>query len=78
VAVEGSGVPIWSLLVREVPSLSDPLLVDPALLGLSYVGTGEVLVDPYSAMTTNQVRARAEIEAAFHVRNIAQGAYVIA
>jgi hypothetical protein len=35
------------------------------------------LVDPYSSMERNLVRVRAEVEATFHVRNVAQGAFGI-
>jgi hypothetical protein len=69
---------VWRLAVRETPFVSDPLLVDPNTLGLSYTAEGGVLVDPFHEMKTNQVRVRVEAEAVFHVRNISQGAYVIA
>jgi hypothetical protein len=69
---------VWRLLVREVPSISHPTLIDPQKLGLIYTGQGSVLLDPYSSMTTNQVRARVEAEAVMHVRDIQQGAFQIA
>ena len=76
--IAGSGSPIWSLLVRESPSVTNPLLIDPATLGLCYFGGGEVLADPYGAnLKTNQVSVRVEAEAAYHVRNVLQGAYAI-
>jgi hypothetical protein len=53
----GSGSPVWSLQVREA-AVSDPLLVDPRAVGLDYSGEGSVLVDPYSSMERNLVRAR--------------------
>ena len=53
------------------------MLIDPAVLGVLYTGTGTILTDPYSAMERNLVRVRIEGEALFHVRDIA-GAYVIA
>ena len=78
VDLEGSGNPVWSLLVRESRSVTDPLLVDPVRLGVSYLGEGGVLVDPFGAnLRTNQVSVRVEVEARFHVRNIVQGAYAI-
>jgi hypothetical protein len=75
--VEGAGSVVWSLRVREVPSVSDPLLVDPTRLGVLYSGGGSVLVDPYSSLQTNQVRVRVELEAEPHVRDLL-GAFVIA
>jgi hypothetical protein len=74
----GSGSPVWSLQVREVPDVSAPLLVDPRALGLIYTGDGTVLVDPYSSMERNLVRVRVEVEAKMHVRNVGQGAFAIA
>ena len=68
--------PIWNLQVREA-EVSDPLLVDPVLLGLTYYGGATVLVDPYTGIKTNQVRVRVEAEAVFHVRNPGQGAFSI-
>jgi hypothetical protein len=69
---------VWRLLVREVPSVTSPTLIDSQRLGLIYTGEGSVLLDPYSSMTTNQVRARVEAEAVMHVRDIQQGAFQIA
>ncbi len=77
VKAANGGDGVWQLAVREAPAVTHPLLIDPARIGLSYLATGTVLADPYSAMKTNQVRLRAEVEAKFHVRNIAQGAYSI-
>lgn len=68
---------VWRLQVREVPGITAPTLVDPQKLGLIYTGEGSVLVDPFSSMTTNQVRIRVETEAVLHIRNIQQGAYQI-
>lgn len=74
----GSGSPVWSLFVREVPGIAEPTLIDPDALGVLYLGDASVLVDPYTGLSTNQVRARVEIEATCHIRNVAQGAFVIA
>ncbi len=74
---EGSGSPVWSLQVREVPTISHPTLIDPVLLGLSYYAGATILVDPYTGLSSNQVRVRVECEAVFHVRNIGQGAFSI-
>lgn len=73
----GSASPLWSLQIVESPSVTDPMLIDPGLLGALYAGTGTITIDPYTGLKTNTVRLRLEIEALFHVRAIA-GAYVIA
>ena len=67
----GAASPLWSLVIRESESVTDP-----AILGPLFVGTGTVLVDPYSSMERNVVRLRVEIEALAFVRD-ARGAYVI-
>jgi hypothetical protein len=72
----GSSSPLWGLRPVEVPGLTEPTLIDPALLGVLYHATGTVMTDPYSGMKKNLVRIRAEVEGLFHVRDIA-GAYVI-
>jgi hypothetical protein len=51
----GSASPLWDLVIRESESITDPILIDPVLLGPLYVGTGSVLVDPYSSMERNVV-----------------------
>jgi hypothetical protein len=69
---------VWRLLVREVPTIAHPTLVDPGVLGVSYLGEGSVLLNPYDGMDTNVVKARVEIEGlALHVRCVQQGAYQI-
>lgn len=73
----GSASPMWGLRIAEVPGLQVPIVIDPAKLGVLYLATGTVLVDPFTGMSTNEVRVRAEIEALMHVRD-ANGAYVIA
>lgn len=78
VDLEGSGSPVWSLQVRESPSVAAPLLVDPRRLGVVYLGDGTVLVDPFGPnLRVNQVAIRAEVTGRAHVRNAQQGAYVI-
>ena len=72
----GSASPLWDPTIRESESITDPILVDPVILGPLYVGTGTVLVDPYSSMERNVIRLRVEIEALCFVRDI-RGAYVI-
>jgi hypothetical protein len=73
-----SGSPVWSVQVRETPSVTHPLLIDPQTLGLIYAGSASVMVDPYTGLKTNQVRIRVETElVAMHIRNIHQGAFSI-
>jgi hypothetical protein len=72
----GSASPLWGLEVVEVPNLEAPTLIDPLLAGVLYTATGTVLVDPYSAMDSNQVRVRVEIDGLLHIRDIS-GVYVI-
>lgn len=74
---ENSSSVIWSLRVRTVPSITAPTLIDPAALGVLYLGSGSVVVDPFSSLATNQIRARAELESRCHLRNVVQGAYRI-
>jgi hypothetical protein len=74
---DGAGSVVWSLRVREVPTISDPTLISPGQLGVVYLGDASVLVDPYSGLKTNQVRVRVEAEGTFHVRNVMQGAFAI-
>jgi hypothetical protein len=73
----GSASPLWGLQVVELPVATDPLLIDPQLLGVFYGATGRLDVDPYSGFDTNVSRVRAEVEVLFHVRD-ASGAYRIA
>jgi hypothetical protein len=77
--ISGEGSPVWSVVVREVPTITNPTLIDPNRLGVLYAGDGSVLVDPFGPnLKTNQVSVRTEVEARMHVRNIEQGAFVIA
>ena len=73
----GSASPLWGLQVVELPMATDPLLIDPQLLGVLYKATGRLDVDPYSGFSENTSRVRAEVEVLFHVRD-ANGAYRIA
>jgi hypothetical protein len=73
---EGSGSPVWSVLVREA-DVAAPTLIDPQRLGLTYLGNAATMVDPYGAnMRQNLVSVRVESESVFHLRNPA-GAYQI-
>ena len=78
VRTTSSASPIWNLIVREVPSINAPTLIDARRLAVVYVGEASVLADPYGEnLKTNQISIRVEADAAFHVRD-AVGAYVIA
>ncbi|MCW3064782.1 MAG: hypothetical protein JWN32_1954 [Solirubrobacterales bacterium] len=72
----GSASPLWSLRIVESPTISAPLLLDPALLGVFYSAMGTILADPYTGLTSNQVRVRVEIDGLLHVRDVS-GAYLI-
>ena len=69
------GVRRWT--PSRSPSVTDPLLIDPFLLGVLYAATGAILADLYSATERNGVGLRLEIEALLHLRS-PMGAYVIA
>lgn len=72
----GAASPLWSLAVVEVAGLTSPIVIDPARLGVLYLAGGRVLADPFTGLTTNEVRVRVELDALMHVRD-ANGAYVI-
>jgi hypothetical protein len=74
-AVGGSN-PLFGLQPVEIPGIESVTLIDPALLGIDYLGYARLLLDPYSGMSRNTLRLRLEHEALFHVRSI-EGAYVI-
>lgn len=79
VRMAGDASPIWNLQVRESPTITGPTLIDAATLGVGYWGDGSVLVDPYTSKSNNMVEILVEINAVpVHVRNITQGAFVIA
>lgn len=78
VRTSGTSSPLWSLTVVEVAGGIDaPMLVDPQLLGALYLGTGRVELDPYTGLSKNVSRIRAEAEVRFVVREIA-GCFVLA
>jgi hypothetical protein len=73
----GSASPLWNLRIAEVPRLANPVVIDPATLGVWYSAGAALLADPYSGLKENLVRIRLEGDGLFHVRD-ANGAYVIA
>jgi len=73
----GSASPLWSLAIHESPAVDDPIVLDPARLGVVYTGSGSITVDPYSGMKRNVIALRIEVQCLAHIRN-AISAYVIA
>jgi hypothetical protein len=60
-----------------VAGATDPLLIDPALLGVLYTGSLSFDADPYTGFKKNLTNFRLEGPALYHIRNDA-GAFVIA
>ncbi len=73
----GTASPLFGCRIVEVANLEAPILIDPALAGVLYLGTAAVLVDPYSGMDSNEVRIRSEADGLLHIRDIS-GIYQIA
>jgi hypothetical protein len=70
----GSSSPLFGVRIVETTAASNPLLIDPAALGLLYVGAAKFEVDPYSGFTENLSTVRLEANALMHIRN-GDGAY---
>jgi hypothetical protein len=64
------------LRVVETTAVSEPLLIDPATLGLLYTGQAKLEVDPFSGFTENLSTVRLEANVLMHIRN-GDGAYEI-
>lgn len=66
----GTASPIWGQeVVERIGGGTDPIyLIDPAMLGMLYLGPVKVLADPFTGLSTNTVRIRVEFKALFHVR----------
>jgi hypothetical protein len=68
--------PLWDLSVIETPSIAalgagaGPLVIDPALLGVLYMGPSQFKADPFTGMRSNLVDFLLEMNLKFHVRNI--------
>ena len=73
----GSASPLWSLEIRESTTVTDPLVIDPLLAAVLYIGNASILVDPYTGMKRNVVDIRIEFEAFLHVRDVS-GLWTIA
>jgi hypothetical protein len=54
----------------EHPGTTDPLLLDPQMLGSLYLGTLRIDSDPYSGFTRNVTDVRFECNTLMHVRDI--------
>jgi hypothetical protein len=72
----GSASPLWNLRIAEVPKLANPVVIDPAMLGVWYSAGAALLGDPYTGLKENLVRIRLEGDGVFHTRN-GDGAFVI-
>lgn len=76
----GSASPLWGLEIREAPSLpgdlGGPLLVDPGLAAVLYLGGASFALDPYSGFRKDTVDARLEFDCLCAIRD-ASGFYVI-
>ncbi|RBY83732.1 hypothetical protein DQ238_01245 [Geodermatophilus sp. TF02-6] len=71
------GTGLWGLRVIERPGTTPPYLIDPAMLGMLYLGGMRFDADPYTGFTRNLTTLRVEVNALFHVRD-ARGARRIA
>ena len=58
----GSSSPLFGLRVIETAAVTEPVLIDTAVLELLYVGQAKFEVDPYSGFTESlsTVRARGQ------------------
>jgi HK97 family phage major capsid protein len=74
--VTGSASPIWGLQCVESPRVTNPILIDPAILGVLYSEIAQILIDVFTKMSTNETRIRIEHTGLFHVRSAA-GAYKV-
>jgi hypothetical protein len=73
----GTASPLFGLRIVEIPSESvKPTLIDPLVLGILYAARATMLVNPFTGMKKNLVDVRLEVDALFHVRDVA-GVYVI-
>lgn len=73
----GSSSPLWGLRVAEVAGIgTDPVLIDPSLLGALYLGTVAVAADPFSSFAANLTSIRMEVTCLMHVRQ-PTGAYLV-
>ena len=69
--------PLWNLRVIERPGTTPPYVIDPAMLGVLYLGGMRFDADPYTGFKKNLTNLRVETSALYHVRN-ARGARRIA
>lgn len=75
--VSNTGSTPWNLRVVERPgAAANPLLIDPAMLGVLYLGTVKFDADPFTGFKKNLTDLRIETSALYHVRN-AKGALVL-
>lgn len=75
----GGNGPVWNLrrVERIGTGAEAPYVIDPAMLGVLYLGAMQVAADPYTGFKKNTTTLRLEFNALMHVRN-ANGARRIA
>lgn len=68
----GGSNPVWALtrIERIGAGTEPPYLIDPAMLGVLYLGAVRVDADPYTGFKNNTTTLRVEFEALMHVRNV--------
>ena len=72
----GTASPLFGLTIVERTSATGaeaPYLVDPAMLGMLYLGSAKLEADPFTGFKANLTTLRVEVKGLYHVRN-AKGA----
>jgi hypothetical protein len=64
----GGATELWGLRVIESPTVTNPTLIDPLVLGRLYLEAGTILLDPFHHADTNESRIRVEFDALYHCR----------
>jgi hypothetical protein len=72
---------VWGMPVVESRTSTDdsapPLLLDPGIVGVLYLGDVSLMADPFSGFKRNLVSFRLEMNCLMHVR-APHGAYIVA
>jgi hypothetical protein len=78
-ASAGSASPLWGMkLIERIGAGTEaPYLIDPAMLGVLYLGRSRFEADPYTGFKKNLTNVRFELNGLMHIRN-ANGARRIA
>lgn len=68
----GTSSPLWNLRVIERigAGTEAPYLIDPAMLGVLYLGRVSFDADPFTGFKKNLTNLRVEVNGLFHIRNI--------